>query len=122
MMTLQQIFIANLKKFRKKREISQMALAELCDTSGNYIGEIEMGRRIPSFEKIEKIASALRIGVHELFIQEIADKNAETHVSKKQSTRDFLEEIPPHIRKEIIGQLLSALRQGVTASFDSKNY
>jgi transcriptional regulator with XRE-family HTH domain len=60
-MTLQEIFILNLRKFRKKRRVSQMTLAAMCDTSGNYISEIEMGRRIPSFEKIEKMASALQI-------------------------------------------------------------
>ena len=49
-MTLQQIFIANLKKFRKERGFSQMVLSEKCDTTSNYIGQIEMGRRIPSFE------------------------------------------------------------------------
>jgi transcriptional regulator with XRE-family HTH domain len=122
MMTLQQIFIVNLKQFRKKRKISQMALAELCDTSGNYIGEIEMGRRIPSFEKIEKIASALRISAYELFVQEIVDKDEENHGKKEQSARDFLEEIPPSIKEEIITRLLMSLRKGVAESFDPGKY
>jgi transcriptional regulator with XRE-family HTH domain len=69
-MALQEIFISNLKKYRKKRGVSQMALANLCDTSGNYIGEIETGRRIPSFDKIEKIASALHIDAYQLFVEE----------------------------------------------------
>jgi len=47
-MTLQQIFIANLKKFRKEQGLSQMGLSGMCDTTSNYIGQIEMGRRIPS--------------------------------------------------------------------------
>ena len=51
-----------------------MALSEKCDTTSNYIGQIEMGRRIPSFEKIEKIAVALEISSHELFIYETAEK------------------------------------------------
>jgi transcriptional regulator with XRE-family HTH domain len=120
-MTLQQTFISNLKKFRKKRKISQMVLAELCDTSGNYIGEIEMGRRIPSFEKIEKIASALRISSYELFIQEIiGDK--ETDREKKQNTKDFLEEIPLYVKDEIISSILIRVRKDVAESLDAKNY
>jgi transcriptional regulator with XRE-family HTH domain len=118
-MTLQQIFIANLKRFRKDRGISQMALAELCDTSGNYIGEIEMGRRIPSFEKIEKIASALNIASYQLFIQEITEK---TGKKKEKQTKDFLEELPPNIKKEIISHMLTAIHDGMYASFDPKNY
>jgi transcriptional regulator with XRE-family HTH domain len=118
-MTLQQVFIVNLKKFRKKRGISQMALAELCETSGNYIGEIEMGRRIPSFEKIEKIASALHVACHQLFLQEIAGKNGK---KREKQTKDFLEELPPDAKDEIISRLLSAVRGDVYASFDPKHY
>jgi transcriptional regulator with XRE-family HTH domain len=125
-MTLQQIFIGNLKKFRKERKISQMTLAELCDTSGNYIGEIEMGRRIPSFEKIEKIASALRINACELFMQEISDNitgnEKETGKEKRQDVKDFLKEIPPHIKEAIISSLLTRVREDIAESLETKNY
>jgi transcriptional regulator with XRE-family HTH domain len=121
-MTLQQTFIRNLKKFRKERKISQMALAELCGTSGNYIGEIEMGRRIPSFEKIEQIASALRVSSHELFVQESINDLTETGKEKKQSVKDFLEEIPPHIKEKIISAFLIKARKDLAESLDVKNY
>jgi transcriptional regulator with XRE-family HTH domain len=121
-MTLQQTFIKNLKKFRRERKISQMVLAELCDTSGNYIGEIEMGRRIPSFEKIEKIASALRISSYELFMQEIIDADKETNKEKKQSAKDFLEEIPPYVKDEIITSLLARVRKDIVESLEARNY
>jgi transcriptional regulator with XRE-family HTH domain len=117
-MTLQQIFITNLKKFRKKRGVSQMTLANLCDTSGNYIGEIEMGRRIPSFEKIEKIASALQIDAYQLLIEETPDE----HEKKEQKTKDFLERLPLNIRKEIISHLLTTINNSIDKSFDPKNY
>jgi transcriptional regulator with XRE-family HTH domain len=118
MVILQRIFIENLKKFRKKRGISQMALAEMCDSSGNYIGEIETGRRIPSFEKIERIASALRVAPHQLFMRE----DAETHEEEGQNMKDFLETFPAGIKKELVSRLLDALRTGVYQSFDPKNY
>jgi transcriptional regulator with XRE-family HTH domain len=119
-MTLQQIFIINLKKFRKKRGLSQMTLADLCETSGNYIGEIEMGRRIPSFEKIEKIASALQIKAYQLFLQETSD--AEKYEEKEQKTKDFLENLPYNIKKEIISNLLFSINNSIDKSFDPKNY
>jgi transcriptional regulator with XRE-family HTH domain len=117
-MTLQQIFILNLKKFRKKRGISQMALAALCGTSGNYIGEIEIGRRIPSFEKIEKIASALKINAHQLFVQETAGE----YTKKKQKTKDFLEILPCDIKDEIISHLSNTIHNVIGNSFDPNNY
>ena len=59
-MTLKQIFIKNLKEFRKKEGLSQMKLADYCNISPGYIGEIESGRKFPSTEMIEKIAVILR--------------------------------------------------------------
>jgi transcriptional regulator with XRE-family HTH domain len=117
-MTLQETFILNLKKFRKKKGISQMALAELSGTSGNYIGQIEMGRRIPSFEKIEKIASALRIASYQLFIEETGEDNIEAELH----TKDFLLELPRTVREEITSHLMSAIHKGIDESFNAKNY
>jgi len=117
-MTLQQIFITNLKKIRKQRGFSQMALSEKCDTTSNYIGQIEMGRRIPSFEKIEKIASALEIPSYELFAFENTDKKQE----KKLKTKDYLQKMPQNIKKEIMTHLLASINKNVKASFDPKDY
>jgi transcriptional regulator with XRE-family HTH domain len=116
-MNLQEIFILNLKKFRKTKGISQMALAELCDTSGNYIGEIEMGRRIPSFEKIEKIASALQISSHQLFMGESSEFE-----SQELKTKDYLNELPKTVKTEIASHILATLQQDIIRAFDPKNY
>jgi transcriptional regulator with XRE-family HTH domain len=117
-MTLQQIFIANLKIFRKKRGISQMILAEMCDTTANYIGQIEMGRRIPSFEKIEKIAAALEIDSHQLFMREGGKQPA----GPEPTTKDFLRKLPVRVKREIIAQMQAAINKDVTASFDPRHY
>ena len=66
-MTLQQIFISNLKRIRKERHITQEKLAELCNTDTCYIGQIETLRRFPSIHFIEKIAAALQVEADELF-------------------------------------------------------
>ncbi|MCL2834962.1 MAG: helix-turn-helix transcriptional regulator, partial [Treponema sp.] len=58
---LKAIFVQNLKKYRKSRGFSQMELAEKCNTSTSYIGQIEIGNRFPSPAMIEKIAGALEI-------------------------------------------------------------
>jgi transcriptional regulator with XRE-family HTH domain len=117
-MTLQETFILNLKKFRKKRGISQMTLGDLSDTTGNYIGQIEAGRRIPSFEKIEQIAAALRIASYQLFIEETDEDTAE----KEPTTREFLLEFPRSVREEMKSHLLSALHKGIDESFNAKYY
>jgi transcriptional regulator with XRE-family HTH domain len=52
-----------------------MRLAEMVGSSASYIGEIEIGRKFPSVELIEKIALALNIEPHSLFIEEKAEKS-----------------------------------------------
>jgi transcriptional regulator with XRE-family HTH domain len=69
-MRLRDLFIVNLKKYRKIREVSQMKLAELCDTSTSYIGQIEIGNKFPSIEMIEKISKSLQIQPYLLFLDE----------------------------------------------------
>ena len=66
-MTFQEVFIANLKNLRKNRKISQLKLANMCDSTQAYIAEIEVGKKFPSPTMIERIAAALNIESYYLF-------------------------------------------------------
>ena len=117
-MTLQEIFIANLKKYRKQQGLSQMGLSRICDTTSNYIGQIEMGRRIPSFEKIEKIAAALNISPGLLFIDESNKEKA----GKKNETKDYLQKMPVQVKKELVSCLMAQIKAGITDSLDARKH
>ncbi len=69
-MDLRAVFINNLKRYRKENKLSQMALAEKCGTSASYIGEIEIGKKFPSVEMVQKFAEALNIKPYKLFMEE----------------------------------------------------
>ncbi len=60
-MDLREIFRQNVKSFRKSKNLTQEKLAELCDLSTNYIGDIERNRRKVTIDTIEKIANDLNI-------------------------------------------------------------
>lgn len=96
-MTLQQIFITNLKRVRKEQGLSQMVLSEKCGTTSNYIGQIEMGRRIPSFDKIEEIAFALKIQPYELFYAEEKQGLKTTD----NETKEFTAKLKAKIEKDL---------------------
>ena len=66
-MTFQELFIINLKNLRKMRKISQAKLAELCESTQAYIAEIEVGKKFPSPDMIERIAAAFNIESYCLF-------------------------------------------------------
>jgi transcriptional regulator with XRE-family HTH domain len=69
-MGLQQVFIGNVRKYRKKAAFTQEKLAELCECDSSYIRQIEIGRRFPSVRYIERIAQALGVEPHLLFFDE----------------------------------------------------
>lgn len=122
-MHLRSVFIANMKKFRKLEGISQMTLAVRCDLSLNFIAEIEAGRRFPTVEKIEKIATALRVEPYLLFMTE-AEPSAEKEDAETTST--YLRKIPHNVKKELISHIVRTLqagvRSGVDSSFNPENY
>ncbi|GHU05496.1 hypothetical protein FACS1894147_11720 [Spirochaetia bacterium] len=72
MVNLQKLFITNLKEYRKLRKISQLELAEECESAQTYISELEMGKKSPSLLMVERIASALGIEAVNLFKDEAA--------------------------------------------------
>jgi transcriptional regulator with XRE-family HTH domain len=97
-MTLKQVFIHNMKEFRKKEGISQMKLAEYCNTSPTYIGEIEVGKKFPSIDMIEKIAGILRIKPYHFFIDR-TEQNAEINIENPYP------KLPKSMRNEIRSEL-----------------
>ena len=103
-MALKTIFIHNLKKYRKYRGISQMALAELCNTSTSYIGQIEIGNRFPSVEMIERIAEALQVRAYLLFFDDPdAEKATKPPLLKTGN-------IPDSVKDELVKRLTTAIR------------
>ena len=104
-MQLRDVFVQNLRKYRKYRKISQMTLAELCGTSTSYIGQIEIGNRFPSLALIEKIANALQIRPHLLFFIESDEDSPEQSLQIKT---DIMTETA---KEELIKRLTDAIRR-----------
>jgi transcriptional regulator with XRE-family HTH domain len=104
-MRLRDLFIVNIKKYRKARGISQMKLAELCDTSTSYIGQIEIGNKFPSIEMIEKISSSLQIKPHLLFLDE---SDADIQAAALQPLPK-IGAVPKRVKNELLRQLNAAV-------------
>jgi transcriptional regulator with XRE-family HTH domain len=118
-MTLKQIFIQNLKEFRKKEGLSQMKLAEYCGVAHSYIGEIEVGRKFPSMDLIEKIAKTLRIEPY-LFFKSRTGNSALTEIEKvnermpHSSKKRLRKQVAAHIKKhnnQSTSQILSEINE-----------
>lgn len=102
------VFVFNMKKYRKKRQLSQMKLAELVNTSTSYIGEIEINNRVPSMEMVEKIATALKVEPFRLFIDDIS------RIEKDTLTADnYLECLTATERQDLTKRLVSLISTNV---------
>jgi transcriptional regulator with XRE-family HTH domain len=76
MTNIRQALAENLKSYRFSLGWSQATLAEKVNTSTNYIGMIEIGKKFPSPEMIERLAAALGIDSTRLFSKEIGPSEA----------------------------------------------
>ena len=69
-MDIVKVFGTNVKKYRSKIGLSQEALAEKSGLHRTYISAVERCRRSISLENIQRIADALEVETHRLFMEE----------------------------------------------------
>jgi len=115
-MDMMKIFVFNMKKYRKKRQFSQMKLAERLNTSTSYIGEIEINRKIPSLDMVEKIANALEIEPFRLFID---DKNR--NVENVLFAEDYLECLSATERQDLTKRLINLISNDIEQFLQPEN-
>jgi transcriptional regulator with XRE-family HTH domain len=113
-MTLKQVFIQNLKEFRKKEGLSQMKLAEYCNTAPSYIGQIETGIRFPSLELIEKMADIMRIEPYHFF------KKKEV-INDNSDAENIFPRLPNSMKKQIKTQIKTQVVQSTNEILNEVN-
>lgn len=74
MLEIQRLLAKNIKETRKQMGISQKKLAEMVDCSTTFIGEIEIARKFPSAENLQRIADSLGLEVFQLFLPDMKKK------------------------------------------------
>ena len=87
-MTLQEIFIHNLRYFRKQNGMTQNDLTLALNKGYNYINGIEQGRSFPAPNVIEEIAKILKIRAVQLF-----DENATPQTTILSDRTKFISDL-----------------------------
>ena len=91
---IQKRFGERMRELRKRKELSQEALALACDLDRTYIGGVERGERNVSLINIHIIARALEgVSVKDLFLME-----------KSEGLEPALEAIIPELSPSILLQ------------------
>ena len=100
-MNILDLFSSNVNKYRKMKGYSQEKLAELTGLHRTYIGDIELRKRNISLNNIQKIADALDIPYHLLFLK--SDMDTTTQKDNRitiMSYEQFKEELNNSIKLE----------------------
>ncbi len=61
-------FGENFKRIRKRKKMSQDAVAESSETSPSYISAVETGKANPTLATVEALAKGLGVDVADLFL------------------------------------------------------
>lgn len=97
---------ARIKELRKRSGLTQDQLAERIEVEAKYLSRIEVGKRYPSLDVLERIADALRVEMHDLFLFVHHDPDA----TSKKGLEDILSSASPDERK-LIYKIIKAVRQ-----------
>jgi transcriptional regulator with XRE-family HTH domain len=76
MTSVREILANNLKENRRKCGLSQAKLAEKANITTQYIAMIEVSRKFPTPEMLDRLATALEIETYQLFIVKPSPEDA----------------------------------------------
>ena len=93
-----------------------MKLAEMVNTSTAYIGEIEINRKTPSLDMVEKIAKALDVEPFRLFIDDKNRNEKNTLLSE-----DYLECLSTTERQDLTKRLVNLISHNIEQILQPEN-
>jgi len=100
---LRELLAYNMKENRNRLGLSQSRLAERTGLSTQYIAMIELTRKFPSPEMLERIAAALEIDPPELFSIQIAEAQI----------RKFKKTVLTEIEKAVSGAVMQVIEHNL---------
>ena len=106
--SLRDVFIRNLKFYRKQQKLSQEKLSYAIDMSMNYINQLENKNSFPPPELIEKIASVLKIKPLQLF-----DENSSPENIISDNREQFITDVTEQLHKEIKSDLYDSISKAI---------
>lgn len=99
---LQTRVIQNIRALRKKKGFSQERLADKADISRQMMNDIEGRRRWLTKRTLVKLANALEVDVHELFIPS-AQENEKTKGIYDTITQEVVSQVKEAVDKVLKG-------------------
>ena len=107
--SIREILALNLKGYRRKSGFTQEKLAEKAGISANYLSMVEISRKFPTPEMLDRLAQALDIHTFQLFDPTATPDGALLHLEQA-----IVENIETVIRRTIKQDMVSEINQTVS--------
>jgi transcriptional regulator with XRE-family HTH domain len=111
MVSIRDILALNLKEYRRKSGFSQEKLAEKAGISANYLSMVEISRKFPTPEMLDRLAQTLDIQTFQLFDPTATPEGALLHLE-----RAIVENIEKIVRTTIKQDIVREIDQTVAKS------
>ena len=90
---VQDLFTANLKRFRSERGLTQERLAALVEVTTNHIALLESNRRFPSVRLLQKLSDVFVVDAFEFFLDSKIAASRLDNALKRSLIHDVKERI-----------------------------
>ena len=86
-----QLFGKRIRESRRKQNLTLAQLAEKCDISSNFLGQLERGKNIQSLKSLIKIANILEVSIDGLLFENLEQISGQNHFLDQvaEITKDF---------------------------------
>jgi transcriptional regulator with XRE-family HTH domain len=103
----------NLKRFRKKKALSQEQLAETLDVSVKHLSAVERGLTFVSADLLNKLSKVLEVPIYSFFEQE-SDRLEQgmANAYKRESILNHVESIIEQHLLKTIDEIKAEIREG----------
>jgi transcriptional regulator with XRE-family HTH domain len=102
----QELFIKNLRFFRKKTGSSQLLFSEKIGISPNYLNAVENGKNFPSPDVIQTISDTLGIQPYQLFLEEPIETGAGKNRKKELLVQDLIK-----IKQKLVSEIDTIIKK-----------
>ncbi|MFB6346611.1 MAG: helix-turn-helix domain-containing protein [bacterium] len=96
MKNYREYFCQNLKAFRETKGLSQRQLSLQCGFAHSYVGQLERGKKDPSFESLVQMAEVLDVSIIDFFRDhqdQVADDIRDAILSATGAAEDILQSL-----------------------------
>ena len=112
MVSIRNILALNLKEYRRKCGFSQEKLAEKAGISANYLSMVEISRKFPTPEMLDRLAQALDIHTFQLFDPSATPDGALLHL-EQAIIANIETVIRKIIKQEIAGEINKTINKAI---------